>query len=313
MNHLLPRIDTYHLLIFFYVCKEKGITAAAEKLFLSQPTVTNHIKSLEESIQMKLVRIERKKLVLTRVGEGLYHYASEIFRQTMAADRFVEIVRKSSLYIGVNPLLVRIMAKTVNQISREFDPSVRLDICFGESLDLVNQVIDSKLDLAIVPKIKYDSPDLTHIRLANGIKLLFFASPSHPIFSREQIGWAELGDYPVILGTEASALKQLIASKLLGQGLKTPPQFNFTANNVEFLKSIAQYGSNISIAAEEDIKPELERGILKVIPIPDDISMDIDAISHKSHFSTVLVQDFIACAKNALYVPDGCIHIPVMV
>lgn len=313
MERLFPKIDTYHLLIFFYVCKEKGITAAAEKLFLSQPTVTNHIKSLEESIQMKLIRIERKKLVLTRAGEGLFQYAGEIFRQTMAADRFVEIVRKSSLYVGANPLLARIMARTVNQVSREYDPSLRLDICFGESGELVDRVMDSKLDLAIMPKMKYDSSDLSHVRLANGIKLVFFASPSHPIFDTEEIDWSDLGYYPIILGTEASPLKQMISGKLLNQGLRTPPQFNFTASNVDFLKSLVQCGNVISIAAEEDIELELERGHLRTIPIPEDISMDIDAVSSKCHFSTVLVQDFIACAKNAFLAADSRFPIAVPV
>jgi hypothetical protein len=103
----------------------------------------------------------------------------------------------------------------------------------------------------------------------------------------------------LIVGTEASALKQLIARKLLGEGLKTPPQFNFTANNVEFLKNMAQCDNNISIASEEDIKEEVNKGILRIIPLADEITMDIDAVSHKSNFSTILVQQFISCAKGS--------------
>jgi len=53
----IPKLDVYNLVVFYLVVNEKSLTAAAEKLFLSQPTVTYHIKSLEKSVGTKLLDI----------------------------------------------------------------------------------------------------------------------------------------------------------------------------------------------------------------------------------------------------------------
>jgi len=297
MEQLFPRIDTYHLLIFYYVCQEKSITAAAEKLFLSQPTVTNHIRSLEESLQAKLIRIDRRKLSLTHIGEGLFQYASGIFQLAMAADRFVEIAKEKSLYVGVHPLLVRSIAKMLHQMCQNFSNSIKIDVRLGESNELVQMVLDSSIDLALVPSLELKNDELSQARIAEGVKLYFYTGPDHPILTKSSVKWADLSEYPLVMGNEASNLKQLISSKIVVDGQKTPPQFNFTGSSVEFLKSMVQFGNGISIASEEDLREDLDRGALKIIPLPDAILMNLDVISHKSHFSTTLMTAFVASAR----------------
>jgi DNA-binding transcriptional LysR family regulator len=192
LRTLLPRIETYHLLIFYHVCREKSISAAAEKLFLSQPTVTNHIKSLEESVQMKLINIERKKLTLTKAGEGLYNYASVILQQAMAADRFIEITRESSLLVGACSLFARIMGKTINNMHKKINSSTKIEVEFGEAFNMVKEVADTLSDLAVVPNLDYGFSQLSHVRIKDGLKLKFFADPSHPIFKKAAITWNDL-------------------------------------------------------------------------------------------------------------------------
>ena len=122
------------------VCNEKSITAAADKLFLSQPTVTAHIKALESSLDAKLVQINRKKLTLTPIGEGLYNYSRDIFQQSMAAERFIEISRESSLNIGVSSLLVQKVAVAINAmyaISKKRSQSINIKVRTGELLTLI--------------------------------------------------------------------------------------------------------------------------------------------------------------------------------
>lgn len=192
MGTPLPKIETYYLLIFYYVCKEKSISVAAEKLFLSQPTITSHIKSLEESTQIKLINIERKKLTLTKAGEGLYKYASIIFQQTMAAQRFIELIRESSIMIGTCSLFSRIMGKTVNAMQKKVNNNTRIEVKFGESFKLVKQVVETEIDLAVVPDLDYGFSNVEHVRVKDNIKLCFFATPSHPIFKKDKIVWKDL-------------------------------------------------------------------------------------------------------------------------
>jgi len=303
MAKLFPKIGIYHLLIFYYVCNEKSITAAANKLYLSQPTVTSHMKSLEQSVQTKLFQICKKKLVLTHVGEGLYSYAREIFQQSMAADRFIEISKESNLYIGVSSLLVLPVARAIHSMSEQLKKSVNIEVRFGESFNLVKEVIDSSVDVAIVPNFDFGVNKLSHVRIIDGIKLLFYASPSNPIFLKRSIEWVDLAEYPLIIGTEDSPMKKILTNKLISEGLQASPQFYLTADNFEFFKTIVKSGNSISFAVWEDIQGEVERGLLKVVPLPDDICVNIDVITHESHFSTYLVQEFITAVREAWGMP----------
>ena len=96
-----PKLDVYNLVVFYFVASEKSLTAAAEKLFLSQPTVTYHIKSLEQSVGAKLLEIRKKKLFLTQAGEGLFKYSKQIYQQLINAERFIEELKEASLRVGI--------------------------------------------------------------------------------------------------------------------------------------------------------------------------------------------------------------------
>src|SRR5512136_2996234 len=98
-----PKIDLNTLIIFYFVAYEGSISSAADKLFLTQPTVSYHIKSLENNIGVKLLEIKRKKLNLTQAGSGLFQYAKEIYQQVMNAEKYLRELRESSLRVGMSP------------------------------------------------------------------------------------------------------------------------------------------------------------------------------------------------------------------
>ena len=299
MDRVMPKIDTYRLLIFYHVCREKGITAAAEKLLLSQPTVTSHMKILESSLQAKLFRFERKKLILTNTGEGLFEYAREIFQQSMAAERFIEISRESSLNIGVSSLLVQRVAKALNTLPGQCELSNNLVIRSGESFSLVRDLTDSQIDLAVLPDFDFGESKFKHIRIADKVKLIFYASSHNPIFQKDRTDWSNLLDYPLIVGTANSPIKQILAKKIIDKKISKSPQFYLTADNFELYKIIVKNSNCISFSLLEDITEDIDRGALKVIPLPDDICVDIDIMCSPAFLSVPLVKEFISCIKTA--------------
>ncbi len=298
MSRLLPRIDTYHLLVFYHVCREQSITVAAEKLFLSQPTVTSHIKSLEDTIQLKLVTVDRKKLSLTRVGEGLYSYAREIFEQAMAADRYIEMVKESSLYIGVTPLIQKSISKSLNDMLNRLDSSVRLELILGESDKLLKEVEESKIDVAVVFDLDDVYKNLSRVKVARGIQLAFCASPYHPVFRKDNIKWTDLGDYPLVSGSSYSSIRKLVANKLKSEGLTTPAKFYSTASNSDLFTVAIRHRDCISLAVLGEIQEEIASHAVKVLPLPDGLFLDLDVVAYESHFSTTLVQQFISSIRS---------------
>jgi DNA-binding transcriptional LysR family regulator len=293
-----PSIDTYHLIVFFYVCNEKNITLAAKKLCLSQPTVTKHIKSLEYALQAKLINIDRKRVMLTSVGEGLYTYAKEIYHQAVAAEHFIKQTKDLTLDIGSSQLFVQPISRTIQLLSQKMGPSIKFNVEFGIHAELAQNVIDSKLDVAILPNLGYGGSNVQNIRISNGIKLILFASPKHPIFRKPNIEWDDICDYPLLLSKELSSRK-FIQEKLAAEGVHTPLKLGIHVNNVESRKLLVQDGTSISVALKYDLAREVNEGKLRIIELPDDIWIEVNAIIYRGALVSPVMQEFISQLRAA--------------
>ncbi|HEX9189669.1 MAG TPA: LysR family transcriptional regulator, partial [Vicinamibacteria bacterium] len=72
-------LNYHHLLYFWAVAREGGVTRASEHLRLAQPTISGQLKALEEALGEKLFERTGRRLVLTDVGRVVFRYADEIF------------------------------------------------------------------------------------------------------------------------------------------------------------------------------------------------------------------------------------------
>ena len=75
----MERINYQHLYYFWAVAKYGSVSAACEMLHLAQPTISGQLAVFEQSVGVKLLRKEGRKLVLTETGRAVFHYADEIF------------------------------------------------------------------------------------------------------------------------------------------------------------------------------------------------------------------------------------------
>jgi len=292
-----PSINTYHLVVFYFVATHKNISTAAEELCLTQPTVTKHIKNLENNLDMKLIEVKRKRVVLTSAGEGLYLYAREIYSQAIAAERYIEHMKYSNVNIGVSPLFVSAISKAINTLTDKLHSSVKINIKFGSHMDLIEDVIDLKLDLAIVPDLGYGQDKVSNTRIADAVKLMFFASPAHVIFKKAKIQWKDLCNYPLLVGHEPFATKKVIPDKMIAEGVHTPLNMDLTANNIECCKILVRNGKNISVCLKEDIERELNDGTLRIIPLPNPVTVEVEAVAHRGLLTSPIIQSIISCMK----------------
>src|SRR5512144_1595762 len=73
-------LNYHHLFYFWTMARAGSIARASEELRLSQPTISNQLKTLEASLGVKLLERQGRRLVLTDVGRTALRYADEIFR-----------------------------------------------------------------------------------------------------------------------------------------------------------------------------------------------------------------------------------------
>ena len=106
-------LNYHHLLYFWTVAREGGISKAAEKLRLSQPTISAQVRLLEDSLGQKLFQRQGRSLVMTDVGRVVYRYADEIFgigRELMETLRGRPAGRPLQLAIGVANAVPKLIA-----------------------------------------------------------------------------------------------------------------------------------------------------------------------------------------------------------
>ena len=110
-------MDIRQLEAFVYTVKYQSFSLAAQKLYISQPTVSAHIRSLEEEFHTQLLKRTTKSLSLTPAGTKLYSYATEIL--TLQQKAIVELANetKPQLRIGASSVPL-FSAGTFKRLSR---------------------------------------------------------------------------------------------------------------------------------------------------------------------------------------------------
>jgi LysR family transcriptional activator of nhaA len=106
-------LNYHHLLYFWTVAREGGISRAAAKLRLSQPTISAQIRRLEESLGQRLFQRQGRTLVMTEVGRMVFRYADEIFgigRELMETLRGRPAGRPLQLAVGVANAVPKLIA-----------------------------------------------------------------------------------------------------------------------------------------------------------------------------------------------------------
>jgi LysR family transcriptional activator of nhaA len=104
----MDRLNFNHLYYFYIVAMEGSIKAAAEKVYVSQPTISDQIKLLEEYFDCKLFERQHRQLVLTQEGELALDYAKRIFDLSNEVTRRLRHnikIPKTSFDIGMTPYM----------------------------------------------------------------------------------------------------------------------------------------------------------------------------------------------------------------
>ncbi|MFH1647429.1 MAG: LysR family transcriptional regulator [Chloroflexota bacterium] len=291
------RLDLHSLIVFYFVASEESITAAAEKLCLTQPTVTYHIRSLEKNVGLKLLDIKRQKIYLTQAGAGLFRYVSQIYQQMTSAEKFLENLKEASLRVGVATTFSTCVVAAASAFER-LHPGVRLIIRSATSFDVAQDVLDSQVDLGIVVSMDYANPKLKSVEVSQRQQLVLVTSPTSPIAQRNRVGLADLCGYPLVLGPETSATRRIIMKKLrIGCGL--PPPIIMEVNSSEWGINLVENGKGVGLHHIRSVERAIAEGRLKTLPLADDIWVGVDALTRHDAPEHPMVEGFISLVRDA--------------
>lgn len=145
---------------FLAIADELNITKASANLYISQPSLTQHLNKLEEELGVKLVDRKYQPLRLTRFGEIYADYLkkSKALEEQMLGKIRAERERdKESLRIGIPIQMSELLTRKVISPFMHKYPDIQLNIWEGTSITAMEELVKGNLDIAMVHHNTLDS------------------------------------------------------------------------------------------------------------------------------------------------------------
>lgn len=189
---------------FLAVAKEQNISAAAQSLHLTQPTLSRQLRELEEELGKELMIRGSRKITLTEDGMLLRKRAEEILE---LVDRTQQEIMRSDdavsgdIYIGTGETDgVRQIARTANQLQEAY-PGIRFHIVSGDAVDVCEQLDKGLLDFGVllgdIDKTKYHYMELP-MKDTWGVLM----RRDSPLAQQNTVSPRDLWDKPLILSRQ---------------------------------------------------------------------------------------------------------------
>lgn len=252
-------LNYHHLLYFWTVVREGGVSRAAERLSLAQPTVSAQVKLLEEMLGQPLFDRQGRRLALTDTGRLVYRYADEIFsigREMLETLKGRAPGRPLQLIVGVANAVPKLIVRRLLQPALTGEPQVHL-VCREDSTDtLMTELATHALDVVIS-----DVPPPTHVRVKVFGHLLgesdttLFAAPPLAAKLRRRFPQS-LNEAPVFLPATTTALRRGIDQWLESEDLR--PRVVGEFDDSALMKAFGQAGT-AAFPGPTVIAPEIVR------------------------------------------------------
>lgn len=289
--------NLYQLTTFVTVISEGSMTAAADKLYLTQPAVSQQIRNLEEDLGVELLVRGVRSIKATPQGEVLFEYAKKIINLTQQAEIAIKSIGKQmrgQLRIGtLNSLGLHVMSPIVGRLMRH-NPELSLKIDYDRGDELIKGFKKSQYDVLILPDVKTEfSADLENCEQKFLLKEeMWLVGSTKDEKMPQQIMVKDLGIFPLVDFTEEfPAFHRELHAKIQEQGARVLA--NFESSNVGTLKRVIETGLGWGFLPAHSIKKQVRSGRLNRVYVKD-MHYEIDLMFYyrKNSESRALVEVF---------------------
>ncbi|MUT67205.1 LysR family transcriptional regulator [Paenibacillus sp. NEAU-GSW1] len=275
---------------FVYVIHYGSFNKAAEILFLSQPSVTARIQSLERELDCKLFDRLGKQIQLTEEGKRFLPYAQSIL-QTLQKGKLHLHQKKAlpnELRIGCTVSVANYVLPQLLPAFKRSYPDIHFKLTTSTTDDIINKVLNKDVDIGFVRHTNH--PNLQSVKLFDDpIRLHVYEG--HPFIGNQDVSIEQIGDYPFVF-FECGALDWVRVHRVF-EGLTKPPAIEYQSDNLEMAKKLVLQRGGICFLPSLCAFDEVKEGRLYPIDFPEvaGISLQTNIIAlngeHTLFFNTL--------------------------
>ncbi|MGI6227495.1 MAG: LysR family transcriptional regulator [Peptococcales bacterium] len=285
-----------HLRIFIEVADSGKMSAAASRLFISQPTVSQAIKELEEHYGMLLFERLSKKLYITEKGKKLLSYARNVVKQFDDMEAMIlETGYAEKIRIGATITVGEcLLSHTINCL-QQANPNIETYTYINNTKIIEEKLLKSELDIGIVEgNIK--NPDLVSIPEVNDF-LVLACSTSHPFANKKTVKLSELADESFAMREEGSGTRELFERYMMDNGVSI--KIAWEAHSSEAIKKAVIENQNLAVISIRLLEEEIRNGQVYVIRnTGSDWDRYFSIVYHKNKFITDEMKSLIEIVEN---------------
>lgn len=289
-----------HLRIFIEVVDSGKMSIAASRLFISQPTVSQAIRELEEHYGGLLFERLSKKLYITAKGQRLLSYARNVVKQfddmeeAMVQDNYVKKIR-----IGATHTVGDCILGDVINAFRKINPQIETYSYVDNTTHIEDKLLKSELDIGIVEG-KVKSPDLISIPEVNDF-LVLICSTQHPFAEKKIVRLEDLENESFAMREQGSGTRELFERYMLEKGMSI--RIALEGNSSASIKKAVIENQFLAVISIRLVEEEIKNGKIHVIQNTDsDWDRYFSIVYHKNKIVTDEMENLIEVIKDYKHV-----------
>ncbi|HLE43951.1 MAG TPA: selenium metabolism-associated LysR family transcriptional regulator, partial [Methylomirabilota bacterium] len=289
-------MDLRQLEVFARVVETRSFSRAAEALRLTQSTISEHVRLLEEEVGVRLFDRLGRETVPTRAGELLYGYAQRLLalraEAQQALQQFLGQI-SGGLTVGASTIPGEYVLPPLIGAFREKFPQVSIALHIGDSREIADSVVEGRVELGLIGA-RPEQRTLQAVELMPD-ELVVVVPPGHAWFGRKLVTLDELKPEPLIVREPGSGSRQALETALdeagpgLG-GLRVIAEMGSTSA----IKQAVKAGVGLSIMSKRAVEEECRHGLLWCLTIKDlRFTRHFYVVTHTGRSRSPLCQAFL--------------------
>ncbi|WP_053219990.1 LysR family transcriptional regulator [Virgibacillus senegalensis] len=251
---------------FITVAETKNFTKTAEKLHISQPSVSLHIKNLEKEFQTELFVRTPKQFHITPTGDLLYHRARQIvqiYEQTKQDILAHHHAIQGELKVGASFTIGEyILPGLLVDLQKQF-PNLELQITIGNTEEIVKSVRDLKVDVGLIEG-QTNEKELT-VEPFKEDRLCIVAGTDHPLARKDKVTIHDLQNQIWITREIGSGTRAYMDHVLRSLGIKVKAKHSISSS--QGIKEFIIEGTGLSLLSASVIDRDIKEQNLSIIKL----------------------------------------------
>ncbi|MBM3666080.1 MAG: LysR family transcriptional regulator [Actinobacteria bacterium] len=248
---------------FLTVVRRGSVTAAAEELVVTQPSVSAAVAALEREVGVQLTERAGRNVRPTAAGEAYARYAADVLGLLReGAEVAGEVARGAGSRLRISAVTTagEYLAPVLIQAFREHHPELQVSLHVGNREEVFRRVQTHEADVAVSGRPPEESGLEGEVFADNEFALI--TAPGDPLAKRPRVAVSELGGTPWLMREQGSGTRRLCQA-YLSQHQLDPAQLTLGSNGA--IKNAARVGLGIALQSRHAIQLELDCGLLATI------------------------------------------------